>query len=336
MSCVARRGFTLVELLVVIAIIGILIALLLPAVQAAREAARRSQCTNNLKQIGLALHNYHDTYQTFPAGSYYGDATQVFDRRGSILIRLLPFAEQQPLYEEFDTRLPTDAQRFSSTNKLLGSVKLDVYTCPSAMNPTIGNPNANPPTDVFPSNYMPSTGPTPFGDNPACSCPSAVVYRDTFGSAVCGGGHRTWNLHNRVTPAGPFTRTYPHYNPVFHCRMADVPDGLSNVIFFGEGRPECSTHLLRQWSDSNGFGLHGTIAPINFDSCAADVSQSKTGDGCGARSNWNMEFGFKSRHPGGANFLIGDGSVHFLSETIDHCTYNMLGDRCDGMPAQLP
>jgi prepilin-type processing-associated H-X9-DG protein len=123
---------------------------------------------------------------------------------------------------------------------------------------------------------------------------------------------------------------------MFHCRMADCPDGLTNVIFFGEGRPLCSVHLRRQFSDSNGFGLHGTLSPINFDSCAANLAASPTGDGCGARDNWNMEFGFKSRHPGGVNLAMGDGSVHFFSETIDMGLYNMLGDRCDGKPASIP
>ena len=102
----SRKAFTLVELLVVIAIIGILIALLLPAVQAAREAARRSQCTNNLKQIGIALHNYHDTFKVFPPGGLWytnstGNANWVRNR-GSMLLHILPFVEQQSLYDAFD------------------------------------------------------------------------------------------------------------------------------------------------------------------------------------------------------------------------------------------
>ena len=338
MNRAGPRGFTLVELLVVIAIIGILIALLLPAVQAAREAARRMQCTNNLKQIGLGLHNYHDTYKSFPAGSWYGAAAHVNMpgyRIGSCMIRLLPYVEQQALYDQFDFNVRTDNQRFGPGLPFLGSVRLAAYQCPSDQVESLGNPSANPPTDRATSNYMPSTGPTPFGNNPNCACPSWDIYRKTWGSAFNGGGH-AWNYHNRRNPAGPFTRIYPNYNPMFHCKMRDCPDGLSNVIFFGEGRPRCSVHLRRQYSDSNGFGLHGTLAPINFDSCAPNLAQSPTGDGCGARCNWNMEFGFKSVHPGGVNLALGDGSVQFFSETIDHGMYNLLGDRDDGAPATLP
>src|SRR5262245_42755608 len=118
----ARAGFTLVELLVVIPIIGVLVALLLPAVQAARESARRTQCANNLKQIGLAMTNYHDTSKWFPPGSVWVNDTATDARnKGSFLIRILPYIEQQTLYQCFDFNLPTNDQRLtsSSTSELL-------------------------------------------------------------------------------------------------------------------------------------------------------------------------------------------------------------------------
>ena len=136
-----RRGFTLVELLVVIAIIGILIALLLPAVQAAREAARRMQCSNNLKQIGLALHNYHTTNKAFPPGAFWvcpeGELW-----RGSILIRLLPYIEQQPLYDQFDFTVPTDGQTEANTGTLLVANIVPPYVCPSDTNEGLFNGRA--------------------------------------------------------------------------------------------------------------------------------------------------------------------------------------------------
>jgi len=133
-----RRAFTLVELLVVIAIIGILIALLLPAVQAAREAARRSQCTNNLKQIGLALHNYHDVQRSFPLGAYTGVGPVYGHLSGTNWrTEILPYLEQGALYSKltFDgsafsgwSGLP-----FSGGNVALSGLKLDVYLCPSSL-----------------------------------------------------------------------------------------------------------------------------------------------------------------------------------------------------------
>jgi prepilin-type N-terminal cleavage/methylation domain-containing protein len=135
-----RRGFTLVELLVVIAIIGILVALLLPAVQAAREAARRMSCSNNLKQISLGLHNYHDTYKTFPPDAiWYGNpkgtqAASGDQRHFTWITLLLPFIEQAPLHDAIDFRLPGLNQLVSAGSGgpvPLQSVQLEVVTCPS-------------------------------------------------------------------------------------------------------------------------------------------------------------------------------------------------------------
>jgi len=139
-----RRGvFTLVELLVVIAIIGVLVALLLPAVQAAREAARRTQCANNMKQLGLALHNYHDTMKWFPPGAVWETSTPADDprNRGSMFIRILPFVEQQSLYNLFDFNKNTDVQRMTSsaTSELLRGQIINVYICPSDNSRRTGN-----------------------------------------------------------------------------------------------------------------------------------------------------------------------------------------------------
>jgi hypothetical protein len=118
--------------------------------------------------------------------------------------------------------------------------------------------------------------------------------------------------------------------------MAEVEDGLSNTIFVGEVRPKCSGHVRQGWSNSNKWGAFTQI-PINFDTCRTLAEAQALGlDGCRADCNWNAEVGFKSRHPGGAQFAIGDGSVRFIAETIDMKLYNYLGDRADRNPAQFP
>ena len=304
-----RRGFTLVELLVVITIIGILIALLLPAVQMAREAARRAQCANNLKQMGIALQGYHLNNGCFPPGAFWGSPS-TNDYHGSILIRLLPFIEQQALYGLFNFQQPTDNQTFPNSTALLASAKLSVYICPSDDNRDLLN-------GVMPHNYAASKGPTAHIDNPACDCPSWA----------------SWNAYS-LAPydtatnfAGPFTR-------LGVCISAsDVRDGLSNTIFFGEVRRDCSGHIQAGWSRSNdGNGLVSTLIPINFNTC----NPLGYTPGCNQYCTWNTELGFRSLHPGGAQFLFGDGSVHLLSETIDQWTYQYLGAKADGKSVQVP
>lgn len=334
-----RKGFTLVELLVVIAIIGILIGLLLPAVQAAREAARRSQCTNNLKQIGLAIHNYHDNHNAFPTGGWVG-AESLF--RFHVFISILPYLEQKSLYDQIDPRVPPQNFRLPANsqypNQLLGYVQIPAYFCPSDDNRMAGNPNGNPPDARWGPNYAPSVGPVHHSDNPGCSCSSEYTpLRNTYGSA----GHGKWDYHNQQNPAGLFGRSNTN-GTIYYGKMRDATDGLSNVILFGETRPRCKDGIRdsgsnRSWAHPITWGIHMTLIPINYDTCRTLAEAQALGlTPCHAYCNWNMDTGFKSMHPGGANFLMGDGSVRFFSETIDHWTYNYLGDKCDGHPASVP
>jgi len=321
------NGFTLVELLVVIAIIGILIALLLPAVQAAREAARRSNCENNLKQIGLALQNYHNSHKWFPAGAYFSNtgteiATGIWtNNRGSILIRLLPYIEMQTLYNEFDLSTATDAQRMGPENgngQQLKGIQIPTYICPSDSNRLIGTA----PNSQMPTNYHASMGPSSaISNNPNCSCPLYPTFQ-TFSRANTPANN----------PAGPFTRDGRNYLS----RMQDCLDGLSNTIYFGEVRPDCSDHIRNGWSISNRWGIF-TQVPINFDSCRTLAEAQAAGkNACFARCSWNTDTAFRSQHPGGAQFLFGDGSVHFLNESIDMKVYNYLGDKNDKTAVAVP
>ncbi len=324
----SSKGFTLVELLVVIAIIGVLVGLLLPAVQSAREAARRTSCTNNLKQLGLGLQNYHDTNGKFPAGGLWwtnsrGNANFA-KNRGSLLVYLLPFIEEKQLFDAFDLDQPPCYQQFSGGASNGGSpyiagTKVATYRCASDPSPERNEIVAD---GVQPGNlalfsYAASKGPTRTGNNPNGRCPERAAY-DAYNYST-----------TDSSPAGPFTRM----GRVYQCVMSDVDDGLSKTIFMGEVMGNCALPIHRGWAHaSNTQGMISTIYPINYDTCQQDQSRGP----CHWWNNWSTEFGFKSAHPTGASFVMGDGSVHFISETIDHWTYQRLGGRNEGEPASLP
>ena len=245
-------AFTLVELLVVITIIGILIALLLPAVQAAREAARRAQCGNNLKQIGLAVLRYESVWGVLPAGAYlcppdWNWQVEGAPYRGSILIRILPYIEQQALYDQFDlSKDNVDQQTLPSSAIPVGATPVSVYVCPSDDYPPVNS------SGLAKHNYAASSGPTAHVDNPSCSCP-------------------TWNTWNQYALAGyspPGTGAGVFSRNSVCCPLSAISDGLSNTIFFGEVRPTCSDTQQSGWAASNnGQGLTSTLVPINFNSC---------------------------------------------------------------------
>jgi prepilin-type N-terminal cleavage/methylation domain-containing protein len=330
---IRRLAFTLVELLVVIAIIGILVALLLPAVQAAREAARRMQCSNNMKQIGLALHNYHDIYKAFPS-TYCGVSDPVNGGwsyntfRGSEKVRLLPFIEQQSVYDAINFGFNTDDQRFPN-NALIRETVLAGFRCPSS--------GEDPKTPWGPAadNYGGSGGPTPesWAGSPSCTCDANRFYQPYMSHSAL---QNYWNGN----PAGPFTRN-PSGNgsTFFSCTMAKVTDGLTNTIFFGERLTLCSDHAHNGWMiANNGEGMLTTLIPINYDSChPQNFNYAAVGlTECNRQCTWNTEFGFRSKHPGGSMFVMGDGSVQFLSQTIDMWTYQWLGARADRQTVQIP
>lgn len=320
------EGFTLVELLVVIAIIGTLIGLLLPAVQAAREASRRMSCTNNLKQIMLATVNFESAKGELPYGSRFskyidGTLTQV--REPGALALILPYAENAALNNLVDFEQDTN-QLVAGTTQNVGSIEVDMYVCPSDTSDRVAeNPDPDP-RDAGAlwamTSYAASSGSTKRSNRPSCSCSRFTEWNDNALYPQAGfGGIIYWP--DLDTYSGPFFRFGAP------TKLKQISDGLSNTIFYGEVRPECSHHVRRGWFHSNnGSGLVTTIIPMNWDSCEPADSAA---DGCNKACNDNAELGFKSLHPGGANFAFGDGSVHFLSENLDIQSYQFLGDKAD-------
>ena len=287
-----RGGFTLVELLVVIAIIGILIALLLPAVQAAREAARRSQCTNNLKQLGIALHNYHDTHKKLPPGYVLTkyDATNYSSTAWGWGSFILPFCEQQALYDAIepgqDTLHNTCDTTLYPTKLPLMQHEIPCFRCPSDIQ-TVTNASRQ-----------------VNGQSLACS---NYVGNNSSDSFITG---------EDANIAGLFFQEKS-------LRFADILDGTSNTIALGE----------RQWQfrDMNGTARAARSAMVfgtgnrnhgdrQTDSLGVGVYRLNMDGTDQSAETADMHRGmraYSSRHPGGANFVLADGSVRFVSETIE-------------------
>jgi prepilin-type N-terminal cleavage/methylation domain-containing protein/prepilin-type processing-associated H-X9-DG protein len=309
------RGFTLIELLVVIAIIAVLIALLLPAVQQAREAARRTQCKNNLKQFGLAIHNYHDVVNILPAAiTTLGPASCCNGAGIGALVHLLPYIDQAPLYNTINFNsgvvnwqdpVPSSAP----VGKRYFEITPPGFRCPSDTSPAFGTGwVANAVSNWATASYGLSCGAQAMYNNNGCT----TYGGNTFGT----GSNPLSSLGDPTTVSGIFSRGG------FAARFRDVTDGLSNTIFMGEIRAECSDHAQNGWANTN-TNWYSTTAPINFNSCG-------TGATCNNTAAWNASMGYKSRHTGGAHILLGDGSARFVSENIDYLTYQKLGDRRDG------
>ena len=310
MSVLKRKSwaFTLVELLVVIAIIGILVALLLPAIQAARESARRTECNNNLKQLGVALQTYHDVYKRYPIGSRHNDPANTPvralwssgpHRKGSILVKLLPFIERQGLYDPLDQLGDVEGQIDAYSPR----VQMDPYRCPTDPYENTGSP---------PTNYAKSMG------SQAMSGRSCSTYN---GHLQGSHGHGSTEVGDNVS--GIFSRFS------WATRMAGVTDGTSTTIIMGEILPKCGDHHRGGWRNSNALWT-STRAPINYPTCPGEPPGFAGTDGCHADANWQTSQGFKSKHPGGAQFVFCDGSVHFLQDSINYTTYQRLGCRRDG------
>ncbi|MEA1951037.1 MAG: DUF1559 domain-containing protein [Planctomycetota bacterium] len=300
-----HTGFTLVELLVVIAIIGILIALLLPAVQAAREAARRMNCSSNLKQISLGCLSYESTFGAMPVSTSFVDFPDTPGTGASWMLTLLPYIEQQPLYDSMyiDGGIYADRGIKDPVNR--GAIKTSIatYCCPSddSLGKTTTSAYLFPDIELGVTSYAGVIGPHSIWGG---------IYSIWKGEPSCfdkwdhQAGRRCWG-------------TFWRYNVIEPVTLADFPDGLSHTITVGETYPfGAAKHF--SWPYSNDC-WKSTYAPLNW----IPPDQASL-------ANWPDHMGFRSKHPGGAHFAWGDGHVSFLDAEIDMKTYQALSTRNQG------
>jgi prepilin-type N-terminal cleavage/methylation domain-containing protein/prepilin-type processing-associated H-X9-DG protein len=313
MSRQVKSGFTLVELLVVIAIIGILVGLLLPAVQAAREAARRMQCSNNLKQIGLANHLYHDAFRTLPVGAW-GCCW------GTWQISVLPFMEQRALGDLYVWGV--EGQRYGgSLNLVVTRASLPTFTCPSDT-PWSGTRNSR----ITSHNYVANFGNTGYlVPSEAISTNVARTVRENMFDLRYGGAPFERTGHNWTSFQGP--------RAVRAFGFGSITDGTSNTILLSgtlQGPENGSTRDLRGFSwFGNGAGFMTYLTPNSSQpDVLAAIGQCINSDRMpctGSTSSRPITLAARSRHTGGVQATMVDGSVTFYSDSIDWLTWQALG-----------
>jgi prepilin-type N-terminal cleavage/methylation domain-containing protein/prepilin-type processing-associated H-X9-DG protein len=327
------RGFTLIELLVVIAIIAVLIALLLPAVQSAREAARRAQCTNNLKQLALAASNYESSNGTFPGGSYsnYNGGTPSgnncaggivpcdFPENFSVFVRMLPFTEQAPMYNSVNFNLTSG----NFENLTVCGVRMSILTCPSD-------------TQNDPVPFNPMTAHASFNSiatNPGVALPPGN-WIQSYSSYAGNAGTWDWGY---ATWKGSLI--FSQYNGTIYndstVKIAMVTDGTSNTFLFGE-----HSHAKAALNDPYYFVSDNSWQSGRWYDTLFSTMYPMTINLQGSPAQANGPFGYyaitvaNSLHPGGANFAFCDGSVRFLKTSIS--SWTISGKNQDNYGDNLP
>ena len=355
-----RLAFTLVELLVVIAIIGILVALLLPAIQAAREAARRAQCTNNMKQLGIAMHNNHASKNRFPMNVnwIFAQGTHAARRNfASHILNMAPYFEETSLHGAINWCDPNVASCVEPGYQKINGVPIAQYVVSSLQCPSDDKKGLVTVADkitswttlinlpqVATTNYAGSVGSQKMESWNGFNLSTVVgnggakydadddgedwFNKNTLAGYPCQTGAATGtnirsDCPDAKTLSGVFARS------TWAASIKEITDGTSHTIAMGEIRPRCSAfQWIYGWSLAEGLWF-ATTAPINYPTDADRIGAPPT-PGNDWERDFNTAMGFKSRHPGGVNFLFADGSTAFLREDIDYTTYQMLGARADG------
>jgi prepilin-type N-terminal cleavage/methylation domain-containing protein len=315
MTRIRRRGFTLIELLVVIAIIAILIALLLPAVQQARESARRTQCKNNMKQLGLALHNYHDVYNQFPIN--YSTVFTLDNSSLSWMVGILPYIEQATLYAQVNTNFginndprwlnPQTGTVVNPSNGWVAKQVIPAYRCPSDTSDAIMGGRAN-----YGGSWAVNSYKGVAGANWAWgSWQSPAAFNQTRWGATNNGLDRGNGLLFRAN-------AFSYSN-----NFSNVTDGTSNTFAIGEAVPRYCTHTWWWWF--NGSTATCSI-PLNAPAVCAGIPAGSSKDAAlvHCQGDWPNNYSFKSQHVGGGQFTMTDGAVKFISENIDMNVYRGL------------